>query len=162
MPRQKDQNTSIKDFVSVMDKQLGKLKNVDPKHTLKESVNKDNKDNMIKEANDNPKSKTPKTPKQQKTYTTQCEDMSKTATHKKNATERSPLEETQTKNKKRAHTFLKIKKLTENRNCMMKIQTQINALTKYKIPLQKLNKKKMKMIQTMAMNRTQPQLYKSY
>ena len=92
MPRQKDQNTSIKDFVSVMDKQLGKLKNVDPKHTLKESVNKDNKDNMIKEANDNPKSKTPKTPKQQKTYTTQCEDMSKTASHKRNATERSPLE----------------------------------------------------------------------
>ena len=89
MPRLKDQNTSIKDFVSVMDKQLGKLKNVDPKHTLKESVNNDNKDNMIKKANDNPK---PKTPKQQKTCTTQCKDMSKTATHKRNATERSPLE----------------------------------------------------------------------
>ena len=47
---------------------------------------------MIKEANDNSKPKTPKTPKQQKTCTTQCEDMSKTATHKRNATERSPLE----------------------------------------------------------------------
>ena len=60
MPKQKELNTSIKDFVSVMDKQIGKLKNVDPKHALKESTNKDNKDNMIKEANENPKPKTPK------------------------------------------------------------------------------------------------------
>ena len=95
MPKQKEQNMSIKDFVSVMDKQIGKLKNFDPKHALKESVNKDNKDNMIKEANENPKPKTPKTPKtpkQQKTGITQCEDMTKTATCKRNATEISPLE----------------------------------------------------------------------
>ena len=95
MPKQKEQNTSIKDFVSIMDKQIGKLKNVDPKHALKESVNKDNKDNMIKEANKNPKPKTPKTPKtpkQQITGITQCEDMTKTATCKRNATEISPLE----------------------------------------------------------------------
>ena len=80
MPKQKELNTSIKDFVSVMDKQIGKLKNVDPKHALKESTNKDNKDNMIKEANENPKPKTPKTPKppkQQKNGTTQCEEISK-------------------------------------------------------------------------------------
>ena len=48
MPKQKELkelNTSIKDFVSVMDKQIGKLKNVDPKPALKETPNKDNKGN---------------------------------------------------------------------------------------------------------------------
>ena len=66
MPKQKELkelNTSIKDFVSVMDKQIGKLKNVDPKHALKETSNKDNKDNMTKEANESHKPKTPKNPK---------------------------------------------------------------------------------------------------
>ena len=78
-----------------MDKQIGKLKNVDPKHALKDSTNKDNKDNMTKEANENPKPKTPKnpkTPKQQKNGTTQCEDIPKSTTCKRNATEISPLE----------------------------------------------------------------------
>ena len=65
MPKQKEQNTSIKDFVSVMDKQIGKLKSVDPKHALKDLINKDNKDNMIKEANENPNLKLPKPPKPQ-------------------------------------------------------------------------------------------------
>ena len=106
MPRQKDQNTSIKDFVSVMDKQIGKLKNDDPKHTPKESVNKDNKDNMVKEANDNSKQKTPKTPKQQRISRTQCEDMSKTVTCKRNATERSPLEGNPGKKTKRGNNHL--------------------------------------------------------
>ena len=100
MPKQKELkelNTSIKDFVSVMDKQIGKLKNVDPKHALKETTNKDNKDNMTKEANESHKPKTPKknpkTPKQQKNSTTQCDNIPKSTTCKRNATEISPLEE---------------------------------------------------------------------
>ena len=71
MPKQKEfkrtKYMSIKDFVSVMDKQIGKLKNVDPKPALKETPSKDNKGNTTKEANDSHKPKTQKTPKTLKT-----------------------------------------------------------------------------------------------
>ena len=99
MPKQKELkelNTSIKDFVSVMDKQIGKLKNVDPKPALKETTNKDNKGNMTKEVNDGHKPKTqkiPKTPKQQINDTTQCDNTPKSTTCKRNASEIRPLED---------------------------------------------------------------------
>ena len=100
MPKQKEQkeqntSTSIKDFVSVMDKQIGKLKNVDPKPALKETPIKDNKGNMTKEANDSHKpktQKTPKTPKQQTNDIDHCDSTQKSTTSKRNASEISPLE----------------------------------------------------------------------
>ena len=131
MPKQKELkelNTSIKDFVSVMDKQIGKLKNADPKPALKETPNKDNKGNTTKEANDSHKpalketpnkdnkgnmtkeandshkpktQKNPKNPKQQINDTTQCDNTPKSTTCKRNATEISPLRRKARKKNKR-------------------------------------------------------------
>ena len=115
MPKPKEQNTSIKDFVSVMDKQIGKLKNVDPKCTLKESVNKDN---MVKEANDNTKPLKPLNNKelaQHKVRTYQkyllVKGMQQREAHWK---------ETQVKNKKREQVSHKIRKVIEKKNYTMK------------------------------------------
>ena len=144
-----------------MDKQIGKLKNVDPKHTPKESVNKDNKDNMVKEANDNSKPKTPKTPKQQRISTTQCEDISKTVTCKRNATKRSPLEGNPGKKQKEGTI------ISQNQESDGKKELQDEDLNTDRITDETQNilietqQKKLKRTQNMAKDRTQTQYYKT-
>ena len=90
MPNKTDittsQNTSRKEFVTVIDKQIAKLKTKDPKCTKKQSTKSPA---MVKEAPDCTKSKTPK---QQKLNITQQEEKQNTPTTKRNASERSPLE----------------------------------------------------------------------
>ena len=119
MPKQKESkelNTSIKDFVSIMDKQIGKLKNVDPKPALKETTNKDNKGNMTKDVNDSHKpktQKTPKTPKQQISDITQCDNTQKTTTCKRSASQISPLEDKPGKKQKEKPTTTQSDTITE-------------------------------------------------
>ena len=110
MPKQKESkelNTSIKDFVTIMDKQIGKLKSDDPKSALKETTSKDNKGNMTKDVNDSHKpktQKTPKTPKQQINDTTQSDNTQKSTTCKRSASQISPIEDKPGKKQKEKPT----------------------------------------------------------
>ena len=62
MPGKLEQNTSIKEFVTIIDKQIGKLKSTDSKCTKQSTKSP----YMVKEGAANVK---PKTPKQQKEST---------------------------------------------------------------------------------------------
>ena len=112
MSKATDNNTSIKDFVTIIDKQIGKLKDIDPKQESKETPDKST---MTKDITESNKVKTPKTlakeihdksaktkdtventkvktPKQQKTGGIEHDDKQKGVTTKRNASTRSPLE----------------------------------------------------------------------
>ena len=112
MSKVPDINTSIKDFVTIIDKQIGKLKDTDPKQ---ESKGTPDKSTMPKDLAESNKVKTPKslskeihdkstktkdtfentkvkTPKQQKTGSIEHDDKHKGVTNKRNASTRSPLE----------------------------------------------------------------------
>ena len=78
----KDHNTSIKDFVTIIDKQIGKLKDTDPKGTSTKETT------MPKEIAESIK---PKTPKQHKGIHMQHDDKQKNVTPKRNASTRSPI-----------------------------------------------------------------------
>ena len=58
MSKTPDNNTSIKDFVTIIDKQIGKLKDTDPKQ---ESKGTSDKSTMSKDIAESNKVKTPKT-----------------------------------------------------------------------------------------------------
>ena len=112
MSKATDNNASIKDLITIIDKQIGKLKDIDPKSVSKETPDKST---MTKDIAENTKVKTPKTlsketpdkstkikditentkvktPKQQKIGSIEHDDKQKSGTPKRNASTRSPLE----------------------------------------------------------------------
>ena len=112
MSKTSDNNTSIKDFITVIDKQIVKLKDKDPQQETKGISNKSKMQKETPESNkvkthkvsskemhdkstktkDTIENRKVKTPKQQKTNNTEHNDKQKGVTAKRNASERSPLE----------------------------------------------------------------------
>ena len=96
-----DQNTSIKEFVTIIDKQIGKLKTTNSKGIKAPTKSP----NMVKEEAASTK---PKTPKQQKECMAKLDDKQNSATPKRNSSDRSLLEGNPEKKQKESTRKLEI------------------------------------------------------
>ena len=88
--------------------------------------------------------------------------MSKTATYKRNATERSPLEGNPGRKQKESTNIPQHQETNEKQELHDEDPNTDQCSDKIQNTLVETQQKKLKMIQTMAMNMTQTQYYKTY
>ena len=125
-----EHNKSIKEFVTIIDKQIGKLKTNEPKEN-KESKFSTKGSNMVKEGGANGKSKTSKQTKESKL---QQDNKSNGSTPKRKSSDRSPLEgNLEKKQKESAKDSTKIEETEDPKESSLTVETmeplQLHKLT---------------------------------
>ena len=139
-----DQNTSMKEFVTIIDKQIGKLKTTDSKGTKPPTKSP----SLVKKGAASTK---PKTPKQQKESMTQLDDKQNSVTPKRNSSDRSLLEGNPEKKQKESTRKLEIEEIKD-----LSLNTNVKQDDTIRIETESLPSQKLKgNLQTLGMETEQ-------